>query len=118
MAIWNCGHYPNGWVCLWAFYGSDRLAAAWSIKSSPLSLACENIRFSSLFVAGDVSHETSSAAKSEEKRMFSQATLSLTLSILLYNYKKVRVHLGYIVKSWVVPWFFIRRIILHQNHYH
>ena len=42
-------------------------------------LACENIRFSSLFVAGDVSRrgtpprETSPAAKSEEKRMFSQA---------------------------------------------
>ena len=31
--------------------------------------ACENIRFSSLFVDGDVSR----AAKSEEKRMFSQA---------------------------------------------
>ena len=37
-------------------------------------LACENIRFSSLFAAGDVSRETSPAAKSEEKRMFSQAT--------------------------------------------
>ena len=37
-------------------------------------LACENIRFSSLFVAEDVSRETSSATKSEEKRMFSQAT--------------------------------------------
>ena len=36
-------------------------------------LACENIRFSSLFVAEDVSRETSSATKSEEKRMFSQA---------------------------------------------
>ena len=39
-------------------------------------LACENIRFSSLFATGDVpSRETSPAAKSEEKRMFSQATL-------------------------------------------
>ena len=37
-------------------------------------LACENIRFSSLFVAENVSRETSSATKSEEKRMFSQAT--------------------------------------------
>ena len=37
-------------------------------------LACENIRFSSLFVDGDVPpRETSPAAKSEEKRMFSQA---------------------------------------------
>ena len=40
-------------------------------------IACENIRFSSLFVAEDVSfpsRETSLATKSEEKRMFSQAT--------------------------------------------
>ena len=36
-------------------------------------LACENIRFSSLFAAEDVSCETSPKAKSEEKRMFSQA---------------------------------------------
>ena len=35
-------------------------------------LACENIRFSSLFAAG--ARETSPAAKSEEKRMFSQAS--------------------------------------------
>ena len=32
-----------------------------------IQLACENTRFSSLFAAGD--------AKSEEKRMFSQATI-------------------------------------------
>jgi len=37
------------------------------------ALACENIRFSSLFADGDVSRETSPAAKSEEKLMFSQA---------------------------------------------
>ena len=38
------------------------------------ALACENIRFPSLFATGDVSRgETSPAAKSEEKRMFSQA---------------------------------------------
>ena len=37
-------------------------------------VACENIRFSTLFTAGDVSRGgTSPAAKSEEKRMFSQA---------------------------------------------
>ena len=35
------------------------------------ALACENIRFSSLFVAE--TRETSSATKSEEKRVFSQA---------------------------------------------
>ena len=40
-----------------------------------VQVACENIRFSSLFVAKDVSRggETSPAAKSEKKRMFSQA---------------------------------------------
>ena len=38
------------------------------------SVACENIRFSSLFAAC----ETSPAAKSEEKWMFSQATKSET----------------------------------------
>ena len=38
------------------------------------TVACESIRFSSLFAAGDVpSRETSPATKSEEKRMFSQA---------------------------------------------
>ena len=37
-------------------------------------VACENNRFSSLFAAGDVSRETSPAAKSEEKRLFSQAS--------------------------------------------
>ena len=37
-------------------------------------VACENIRFSSLFAAGDVSRETSPATQSEEKRMFSQAS--------------------------------------------
>ena len=36
-------------------------------------VACENIRFSSLFAAGEVSRETFPSAKSEEKRMLSQA---------------------------------------------
>ena len=46
-----------------------------------IDIACENIRFSSLFAAGDVSlllvppRETSPAANSEEKRMFSQASI-------------------------------------------
>ena len=43
-------------------------------KNISQRLASENIRFSSLFAAGDVSLETPPAAKSEEKRMFSQAT--------------------------------------------
>ena len=46
-------------------------------------IACENIRFSSLFAAGDVSRggtrETSPAAKSEQKRMFSQAINCITI---------------------------------------
>ena len=41
-------------------------------------VACENIRFFSLFAAGDVSRETSPAAKSVDKRMFSQATSTCT----------------------------------------
>ena len=47
-------------------------------------LARENIRFSSLFAAGGVlrggvpPHETSPAAKSEEKRMFSQVIRLIT----------------------------------------
>ena len=41
-----------------------------------VSLACENIRFSPRFVDVDVC-ETSPAAKSEEKRMFSQSKVSL-----------------------------------------
>ena len=38
----------------------------------------ENSRFSSLFAAGGVSRETSSAAKSEEKRLFSQVKIMMT----------------------------------------
>ena len=41
-------------------------------------VACENIRFSTLFAAGDVSR----AAKSEEKRMFSQASFGVDLEII------------------------------------
>ena len=40
------------------------------------TIACENIRFSSVFAAGDVC-ETSPAAESEEKRMFSQANFTV-----------------------------------------
>ena len=47
-----------------------------------LRIACENIRFSSLFAAGDVSRETSPAAKSKEKRMCSQATLRKVQKLL------------------------------------
>ena len=43
---------------------------------SCLFVAFENIRFSSLFAAGTFrAEETSPAAKSEEKRMFSQASV-------------------------------------------
>ena len=42
-------------------------------------VACENIRFSSLVVAGDVSRETSPATKCEDKRMFSQANRGVNL---------------------------------------
>ena len=45
----------------------------YTVHVSIALVACENIRFSLLFAAGDVSHETCPAAKSKEKRMFSQA---------------------------------------------
>ena len=51
-------------------------------------VACEHIRFSSLFAAGDVSvppRETSPAAKSEEKRMSSQATGYGELLVWFYS---------------------------------
>ena len=49
----------------------------------PICLTCENIRFSSLFAAGKGgggglrggTRETSTAARGEEKRMFSQPTI-------------------------------------------
>ena len=47
-------------------------------RKAGFHLACENIRFSSLFVAEDVPHETSTATKREEKRMFSQARFHCT----------------------------------------
>ena len=50
-----------------------KCSAIWSL--SDLCVACENIRFSSLFAAGNVSREKSPAGKSEEKQMFSQANL-------------------------------------------
>ena len=43
------------------------------------------MRFSSLFAAGDVSRETYPAAKSEEKRMFSQARKGPIVFIFLNN---------------------------------
>ena len=63
-------------------------------RSTCSKLACENIRFSSLFAAGGVSRgvtflpsrETFPAAKSEEKRMFSQASSVLqghSIAVLL-----------------------------------
>ena len=53
------------------------------ITSLDVALACENIRFSRLFAAGDVSRETSPAAKSEEKRMFSQGNVASDIQVVL-----------------------------------
>ena len=50
-----------------------------------LPVACENIRFSSLFAAGTL-RETSQATKSEEKRMFSQAMLPVPIAQTLDKY--------------------------------
>ena len=57
-------------------------------KRDLIEVTCENIRFSSLFVAKDVSregNETSSATKSEEKRMFSQAMIEAD-QVLVQNW--------------------------------
>ena len=59
----------------WLYIGSFFFA----FLMNDFDLACENIRFSSFFVAGDVSRG-SPATKSEEKRMFSQANPDLTFS--------------------------------------
>ena len=53
------------------------------ITSLDVALACENIRFSRLFAAVDVSRETSPAAKSEEKRMFSQGNVASDIQVVL-----------------------------------
>ena len=47
-----------------------------------VKIACENIRFSSLFAAGDVPRETFPSTKSEEKRIFSQANVKTVNGIL------------------------------------
>ena len=64
--LWEIGE-EHGYNNKHAGYGASLTAA--------VGLACENIRFSSRFAAWDVSRETSSAAKSEEKRMFSQVSV-------------------------------------------
>ena len=69
-----------------------------------IDIACENIRFSSLFAAGDVSlllvppRETSPAATSEEKQMFSQASID--------NAKKLEVGDK---ESWTAIFFVVAR---------
>ena len=50
------------------------------ITSLDVALACENIRFSRLFAAGDVLRPT---AKSEERRMFSQANVLSDIQVVL-----------------------------------
>ena len=50
------------------------------LAQTALLLACENIRFSSLFASGDVSPGgTSPVVKSEDKRIFWQATFLYSL---------------------------------------
>ena len=55
------------------FFSFSRATFRETSAEMKVKIACENIRFSSLFAAGDVSRETFPSAKSEEKRMFSQA---------------------------------------------
>ena len=67
------------WRILWKIgeeHGYDKKHAGYGASlTAAVRLACENIRFSSLLAAWDVSRDMSPAAKSEEKRMFSQATV-------------------------------------------
>ena len=56
-------------------HGYNNKHAGYGASLTAVGLACEIIRFSSLFAAWDVSRDMSPAAKSEEKRMFSQATV-------------------------------------------
>ena len=64
--------------CSWSFRNVPAYSGMFRVPGfidalNNRGVACENIRFSSLVVAGDVSREASPATKSEEKRMFSQA---------------------------------------------
>ena len=68
-------HY--GLFCCTSRNKADRLPISFAClmlgtpsRARRLRVACENIRCSSLFAAGNVSRETSPAAKSEEKRLF------------------------------------------------
>ena len=82
------------------FFSRPFRASFWThALGSPFStrrvIAHKNIRFSSLFAAGDVSRgghvhplETSAAAKSEEKRMFSQVKRRLMTNKINNNFKK------------------------------
>ena len=54
-------------------------------QSNYQQVDCENIRFSSLFAAGDVSSETSPVAERKEKQMFSQASQQAPERLLRYR---------------------------------
>ena len=68
---------PYGLFCCTSRNKADRLPISFAClllgtpsRARRVRVACENIRCSSLFAAGNVSRETSPAAKSEEKRWF------------------------------------------------
>ena len=50
----------------WGFVHANSVRLYWIIFSAVLSLACENIRFSSLFAAGDVSRGGTSATQRQK----------------------------------------------------
>ena len=88
-------HYLNAGnrLCFRRLWVLKRLGRTYYLPFTP-RLACENIRFSSLIVAGDVSRETSPATTSEEKRMFSQATPRLFRASIKPGTRKIPEHDG------------------------
>ena len=75
-AFWS----ENGYrLCLSGIPGfRGNYGSVWTYLSFQFQIACENISFSSVFAGRDVLRETSLAATSEEKRMFSQAKFQMT----------------------------------------
>ena len=67
----SCANGSNIVALRFGDHGTKEMLGVVGWKVWPV--ACENIRFSSLFADGDVSRETSPAAKSKEKGMFSKA---------------------------------------------
>ena len=89
----------------------SEVASSLTKKQTRKTVACENIRFSSLFAAEDVSRETSPAAKSEEKRMFSQARKTVRLSQTIFTASLRRPRENFPSNLKIIPYY--RKLTLH-----